>query len=71
MIDRLFRTTLTGSLGPEVQVRHLRANGFEPGSAAIPHWPTAIWEETSTTYINIINGQLSHHSPADGGEDDL
>jgi hypothetical protein len=49
----------------------LLANGYESGSAAIPHWPMAVRGKTSTMYINITSGQLSHHSPDDGGGDGL
>jgi hypothetical protein len=45
----------------------LLANGFESGSATIPHWPMAIWGKTLTMYTNIISGQHSHHSPNNGG----
>jgi hypothetical protein len=48
-----------------IQVRRLRANGFE---AVIRQWLTAVREKTSTMYINIISGQPPHD---DGGEDDL
>jgi hypothetical protein len=37
----------------------LLANGFESGSAAIPHWPMTVRGETSTMYINITSGQHS------------
>jgi hypothetical protein len=49
----------------------LQANGFESGSAAVPHWPMTVWGETLTIYINIISGQPSHHSTDDGGGDGL
>jgi hypothetical protein len=49
----------------------LLANGFESGSAAIPHWPMVVRGETSTMYINIISGQPSHNSPDHAGGDGL
>jgi hypothetical protein len=61
--DWVAQTQSSGVTIPELMV-------MSWGSATIPHRPTAILEETSTIYINIISDQPPHHSPDDRGRDD-
>jgi hypothetical protein len=56
----IFRDNTDWVTRTRISVATLIANGFESGSAAIPHWLMAVQGGTSTMYINAISGQPSY-----------